>query len=109
MFVSGWGESFKPTVANKMTAEAYKESVKLLTQIPGIGRAIADDLIQMGITSIGQLKNKDAEKLYAKSNKQCGTVQDRHLLYVFRCAIYFASNETHDPEKLKWWNWKDGV
>nr|WP_321429915.1 helix-hairpin-helix domain-containing protein [uncultured Methanolobus sp.] len=29
------------------------------------------------------------------------------MLYVFREAVYFASNEEHDPELLKWWNWKD--
>jgi hypothetical protein len=29
------------------------------------------------------------------------------ILYVFRCAVYCASNENHDPELLKWWNWKD--
>jgi len=28
------------------------------------------------------------------------------LLYVFRCAVYFAENKNPDPEKLKWWNWK---
>ncbi|MGA3073400.1 MAG: helix-hairpin-helix domain-containing protein, partial [Bryobacteraceae bacterium] len=29
------------------------------------------------------------------------------VLYVFRCAVYFASEAEHDPELLKWWNWKD--
>jgi hypothetical protein len=29
------------------------------------------------------------------------------MLYVFRTAVYYASNSKHDPEKLKWWNWKD--
>ena len=29
-----------------------------------------------------------------------------HMLYVFRCALYYASNDIHDPELLKWWNWK---
>ncbi|WP_334292712.1 helix-hairpin-helix domain-containing protein [Parasporobacterium paucivorans] len=29
------------------------------------------------------------------------------MLYVFRCAVYYANEEAHDPEKLKWWNWKD--
>lgn len=90
-----------------MTAEAYMDSVKQLTLIPGVGRSIADDLIQMGITSVADLKNKDAEKLYKQSNRQCGVVQDPCVLYVFRCAIYFASNKKHDPEKLKWWNWKE--
>ncbi len=25
-----------------------------------------------------------------------------HLLYVFRCAVYYASNDIHNPELLKW-------
>ncbi|HBE04968.1 MAG TPA: hypothetical protein DCY85_00570 [Firmicutes bacterium] len=29
------------------------------------------------------------------------------VLYVYSCAVYYASNERHDQEKLKWWNWKD--
>ena len=90
-----------------MTAEAYKEAIKQLTQIPGVERSVADDLIQMGITSTTDLRNKDAEKLYSKSNRQFGSVQDRKLLYVFRCAVYYASTEVHDKEKLKWQNWKD--
>jgi hypothetical protein len=32
---------------------------------------------------------------------------DRCLLYVFRCAVYFASHKKHDPKLLLWWNWKD--
>ena len=90
-----------------MTAEAYKQAVKELTQIPGVGRSIADDLIQMGITKVSDLKNKDADRLYHKSNRQAGVVQDRLLLYTLRCAVYFASNEKHEPEKLKWSNWKE--
>jgi hypothetical protein len=34
---------------------------------------------------------------------------DRCVLYTFRCAVYFASESKHDPELLKWWNWKDGT
>ncbi|MBC8473125.1 MAG: pathogenicity locus, partial [Planctomycetes bacterium] len=29
------------------------------------------------------------------------------MLYVLRCAVYYASNTEHDPDLLKWWNWKD--
>ena len=36
-----------------------------------------------------------------------GRKMDRCVLYVFRCAVYFASESEHDPELLKWWNWKD--
>jgi Pathogenicity locus len=84
-----------------------KIAQKELMQIPGVGKSIANDLMQIGIFSIKDLKNKSPELLYDLSNKNCGVVQDRCLLYVFRCAVYFASNKNHVEEKLKWWNWKD--
>jgi hypothetical protein len=78
-----------------------------LQVIPGVGPSIAQDLHEIGITRVAQLKGADPEKLYRRSNEQKGVVQDRCLLYVFRCAVYYASRPVHEPEKLKWWNWKD--
>ena len=62
-----------------MTAEEHKQAIKELTLIPGVGRDIADDLIEMGITRVGQLKNKDPEKLYSKSNREKGVVRKKDL------------------------------
>ena len=86
-----------------------EQSVKELMSIPGIGKSIANDLWDIGITSIDDLKGKDPEVLYDLSNRYAGAVQDRCLLYSFRCAVYYAETaaENHDPEKLNWWNWKD--
>jgi hypothetical protein len=84
-----------------------KTSQSDLLKIPGIGLSIAQDLNNIGIRSVADLKDKDPEKLYAQSNKFEKAVQDRCLLYVYRCAVYFANCKNHDPEKLKWWNWKD--
>jgi len=77
--------------------------------IPGIGKSIANDLWDIGIKSIDDLKGKDPEILYDKSNHIVGAVQDRCLLYSFRCAVYYSETDEgeRDPEKLKWWNWKD--
>ena len=36
-----------------------------------------------------------------------GEMIDKYALYVYRCAVYYASNDIHDSELLKWWNWKD--
>jgi hypothetical protein len=77
-----------------------------LTIIPGVGKSIAEDLRQIGLRRVEDLKGKDPEKLYARSNRKAGCVQDRCLLYVFRCAVYFAQGG-RNGEKLKWWNWKD--
>ncbi len=78
-----------------------------LQVIPGVGKSIARDLEEIGIRSVADLKGKNPEELYEKSNRLRGKIQDRCLLYVFREAVYFAENEERDPERLKWWNWKD--
>lgn len=86
-----------------------EHSIKELTQIPGVGKSIATDLWNIGITAISDLKGRDPEVLYDLSNRYEGTVQDRCLLYVFRCAVYFAETPKTQQEidKLKWWNWKE--
>ena len=82
------------------------ENMELLTEIPGVGKSIARDLVNIGIHSVSDLKDKNPEKLYELSNHYAGAVQDRCLLYMFRTAVYFA-NGGRNPEKLKWLNWKD--
>ena len=85
------------------------QSISNLMHIPGVGKSISKDLFNIGIRSIDDLKGKDPQLLYEQSNAHAGTIQDRCLLYVFRCAVYFAETSVgeRDPEKLKWWNWKE--
>jgi len=86
------------------------QTIKALTIIPGVGKSIAMDLYHIGIRQVNDLVGKDPHTLYDQSNRFAGCVQDRCLLYVFRCAVYFAETpaDKRDSEKLKWWNWKDG-
>lgn len=85
-----------------------EDHLKELKSIPGVGKFIAQELWDIEIRSIDDLKGKSPEKLYEKSNKHAGMVQDRCLLYVFRCAVYFAETDEddRDQQKLLWWNWK---
>jgi hypothetical protein len=87
-----------------------KQSIKALTIIPGVGKSIANDLWNIGIRKVSDLQGKDPEYLYDLSNSFTGIVQDRCLLYVFRCAVYYAETPLaeQETEKLKWWNWKEG-
>jgi len=78
-----------------------------LEVIPGVGKSISQDLRDLGIEKVSDLKNKPPEALYEKLCEMRGTHIDRCVLYVFRCAVYFASHKKHDPELLKWWKWKD--
>ncbi|NJD54217.1 MAG: pathogenicity locus [Candidatus Methanoperedens sp.] len=89
-------------------SQNMKQSVlKKFQQIPGVGKKISLDLWGMSLRSVEDLKENDPEKLYRElCESQCVQV-DRCMLYVFCCAVYYASNKRHDPELLKWWNWKD--
>ena len=78
-----------------------------LLSIPGIGKSIAHDLHIIGIHHVNDLIGQDPETLY---NDLCAENKKRIdpcVLYTFRCAVYYAENEKHDPDLLKWWNWKN--
>lgn len=92
-----------------MSKTVKKESLRELQRVPGVGPSIAEDLWNLGIRSPGDLQIEDPDDLYQRHCAQVGGPVDRCVLYVFRCAIYFATHENHDPELLKWWNWKDGT
>jgi len=79
-----------------------------LQVIPGVGPSLAKDLTDLGYCRVSQLRGSDPEKMYQELSALRGEHIDRCVLYVFRCAVYYASNSVHDPELLKWWNWKDG-
>ena len=90
--------------------DATKQAIlKEFQQIPGVGKSIANDLWDLGFRSVQDLKDQDPEELYLQLCAQQGTHIDRCMLYVFRCAVYYASNESYDAELLKWWNWKDSA
>ena len=82
-------------------------NLKELQTIPGVGPSIARDLTDLGYTSVSGLRGEDPESMYQRLCELRGTHIDRCVLYVFRCAVYFAGNTGHNPELLKWWNWKD--
>ena len=82
-------------------------SLQQLEQIPGVGKTIARDMQNIGIHSIDALKGAQAEQLYDRLCEFKASPVDRCMLYVFRCAIYYASNTDYDPELLKWEKWKD--
>ncbi len=89
-------------------AENAKQSTfRELRTIPGIGKNIARDLWNLGIRSVRDLKGKSPERLYRKLCHQQGMPIDRCMLYVFRCAVYYASHKRHQPRLLLWWNWKN--
>lgn len=88
-------------------ADAREAALRDFRRIPGVGKAVSGDLWALGLRSVDELRGRDPEELYERLCELQGVRVDRCMLYTFRCAVYFASHERHDPELLKWWSWKD--
>jgi hypothetical protein len=84
-----------------------QKQIQALQEIPGVGPSLVKKLSDLGYSDVSGLRGEDPEQMYAKLCRLRGLHIDRCVLYVFRCAVYFASNTEHDLELLKWWNWKD--
>jgi len=80
-----------------------------LLRIPGVGPSISRDLEDLGVRRVEDLSAADPEGLYEELCRVRGASVDRCVLYVFRCAVYYASHREHDAELLKWWNWKESA
>jgi len=91
----------------RQQAKNKQEVLKQLCELPSVGPSIAEDLWQLGIRSIKNLRHRDPETLYSEHCAQKGQLVDHCVLYTFRCAVYFASTPEPDPKLLKWWNWKE--
>ncbi len=90
-----------------MTEKSKEIQLKELFEIPGVGRKIAGYFRDIGLRSVKDLKGKEPQKLYESLCRKQKKQIDRSMLYVFRCAVYYASNRNLNPELLQWWKWKD--
>jgi len=88
-------------------AASRATSLKELRTVPGVGPRIAENLWKVGIRSVADLRGRDPQEIYETLCRREKGPVDRCALYVLRCAVYYASHKKHDPEKLKWPNWKD--
>lgn len=95
------------TASGRRHRGAAGRDVDDLETISGVGPSLAQDLRELGIARVADLRGQDPERLYARLIAQRGVHQDRCVLYVFRCAVYFAETPEPVPERLKWWWWKD--
>lgn len=77
-----------------------------LQEIPGVGRSIEADLRRLGIERVEELRGRKPQDLYERMMIQQGGHIDRCMLYVLRCAVYYAEGG-REPDRLLWWNWKD--
>jgi hypothetical protein len=90
-----------------MDDQDKKVILKTFQQIPGVGKAVAQDLWNIGLRSLADVRANTPDDLYQRICDYQGIRVDRCMLYTMRCAVYYVSADQHDPDLLKWWNWTD--
>ena len=80
-----------------------------LRDIPGVGPRIAGYLESVGMHHVADLSGAAPEALYRQLCRKHARSFDRCLLYVLRCAVYYASTQRPQSHLLKWWSWKDAA
>ncbi|MBK7141816.1 MAG: TfoX/Sxy family DNA transformation protein [bacterium] len=76
-----------------------------LKDLRSVGPAMLEDFQKLGITSVAQLKSKNAQKLYDQLCKIAGQRMDPCVLDVFSCAIAQAKDPQLPAEQTDWWFW----
>ena len=94
-----------PSTVDPMNRDRFPER---LIDLPGVGKSIEVDLRELGYRQPADLVGSDPEEMYQRWMLSSG-VRERCMLYVFRCAVYCSETplSARDPERAKWWNWKD--
>ena len=84
-----------------------QEILKAFQEIPSVGKAVAEDLWNLGFRANSDMKNKDPEELFNQLKAIQGPNVCRCMLYTFRLVVYYVSTDSPDPKLLQWWKWKD--
>jgi hypothetical protein len=83
-----------------MNPEQVKRGrVKVLTDLPNVGKATARDLELLGIRTPADLAGRDPVDLYRRLSRKTGVRQDPCVLDVFMSLTSFADGGPAKP----WW------
>jgi Pathogenicity locus len=76
-----------------------------LQDLISIGPAMVKDFELLGVHSVKQLAQQDAQKLYRRLERKTGRNQDPCVLDTFCAAVAQAKNPRLAPERCQWWWW----
>ena len=84
-------------------SKVERDHLVALTDLPNIGKAMAEDLQRIGIHEPHQLVGKDPFELYATLCEKTASRQDPCVIDVFMSVTRFMSGEAPRP----WWSFTE--
>jgi Pathogenicity locus len=82
-------------------SKVIRSRVRTLTDLPNIGKSIAQDLVLLGLTQPAHLTGQDPYAMYDRLCRQTGVVHDPCLLDTFISVTRFMDGEPPQP----WWHY----
>jgi hypothetical protein len=83
--------------------KVIRDKVKVLTDLPNIGKAMERDLLSIGINQPSQLLGKSAYDMYKELCIKTGTKHDPCVLDVFLSIVHFMEGDPPKP----WWKYTE--
>ena len=72
-----------------------------LQTVPNIGKAMAEDLVRLGVRSVADLKKRDPMAMYRRISEMDGVRHDPCVIDAFMSAVDYARTGTRKP----WWKY----
>ena len=83
--------------------KVIRDKVKVLTDLPNIGKAMENDLLAIGINRPSQLIGKSAYEMYKELCSKTGSKLDPCVLDVFLSITHFMNGDA--PKQ--WWKYTE--
>ena len=83
--------------------KVIRDRVKVLTDLPNIGKAMEKDLLAIGINEPSQLVGKSAYDMYKELCNKTGSKHDPCVLDVFLSITHFMEGDDAKP----WWEYTE--
>jgi len=78
-----------------------RDAIKVLTDLPNIGKAMMEDLLTIGIKDPSQLLGKSAYDMYNELCRNTGTKHDPCVIDIFLSITHFMEGDAPQP----WWKY----
>jgi hypothetical protein len=80
-----------------------RDRVRVLTDLPNIGKAMEKDLLAIGINQPSQLAGKSAYDMYKELCNKTGNKHDPCVIDVFLSITHFMEGDSPKP----WWKYTE--
>ncbi|EIG30478.1 pathogenicity locus [Neisseria sicca VK64] len=101
--VAGFQTASKPKGKNMNPDKVQRSKLNTLIDLPNVGKAVAEDLVLLGITQPQDLAGQDAYEMYSRLCSLTATRHDPCMIDIFLSLVDFMQGNEPKP----WWHFTE--